>query len=42
MDDTSSNDITNAMKGIQKFIDGRNPSLFRDWHKKLAVVIGVI
>jgi len=40
MDDTSSNNLTNAIKGLRKF-DGRNPSLFRDWHKKLAVVLGV-
>ena len=32
--------LTNAIKGL-KTIDGRTPAIFRDWHKKLAVVLGV-
>ena len=40
MDDTSSNNLTNTIEGLKKF-EGRNPTLFRDWHTKLAVVLGV-
>ena len=35
-----SGNFTSASKGLKKF-DGRPPSDFRDWHKKLAVVLVV-
>ena len=37
---SNSNSLTNAIRGLRKF-DGRDPSHFRDWHKKFAVVLGV-
>ena len=35
-----SGNFTSDIKGLKKF-DGRTPSDFRDWHKRLAVVLGV-
>ena len=37
---SNSGNLTNATKRLTKF-DGRKPSEFRDWHKKLAVNLGV-
>ena len=37
---SSSTSFANAIKGLRTF-DGRSPAGFRDWHKRLAVVIGV-
>ena len=36
----NSGNLTNAIKGLKKF-DGRTPSAFRDWHKRMAAVLGV-
>ena len=36
----SSGHLTNAIKGLQRF-DRRKPGEVRDWHKRLAVVLGV-
>ena len=35
-----SGNFTSTIKGLENF-DGRAPSDFRDWHKRLAVLIGV-
>ena len=35
-----SGNLANAIKGLTIF-DGLKPSEFRDWHKKLAVILGV-
>ena len=36
----NSGNLANAIKGLEKF-DGHKPSEFRDWHKKLVVILGV-
>ena len=36
----NSGNLANATLGLKKF-DGRKPSEFHDWHKKLAVILGV-
>ena len=36
----NSGNLTIAINGLNRF-DGRNPGEFRDWHKTLAVVLGV-
>ena len=35
-----SGNFTSAIKGVKTF-DGRTPSDFRDWRKRLAVMLGV-
>ena len=36
----NSGNLANAIESLETF-DGRKPSEFCDWHKKLAVIVGV-
>lgn len=42
MEDSANNsgNLTNAIEGLRIF-DGRKPGEFREWHKRMAVVLGV-